>query len=74
MGMGGMTILAIVLLLAIFIVGTIMNANLGILGFVASLFLGYFLNAVPIDDILGGINTELFVILVGVTVLQSSER
>ena len=67
MGMGGMTILAIVLLLAIFIVGTIMNANLGILGFVASLFLGYFLNAVPIDDILGGINTELFVILVGVT-------
>ena len=61
MGMGGMTILAIVLLLAIFIVGTIMNANLGILGFVASLFLGYFLNAVPIDDILGGINTELFV-------------
>ena len=67
MGMGGMTILAIVLLLAIFIVGTIMNANLGILGFVASLFLGYFLNAVPIDDILGGINTSLFVILVGVT-------
>ena len=67
MTMGATTILAIVVLIAIFAIGTAMNTNLGILGFVAALIIGYFMNDVPIATILDGINTELFVILVGVT-------
>ena len=67
MTMGATTILAIVVLIAIFAIGTTMNTNLGILGFVAALIIGYFMNDVPIATILDGINTELFVILVGVT-------
>lgn len=61
------TILSIAVLLIIFALGTAFNMNLGILGFVASLFMGYFLMDLPINTLLAGIPVSLFVILVGVT-------
>ena len=67
MDMGLMTTISLLLMLAIFVIGTARNINLGILGFVASLILGYFLNGVSFGTILEGINTELLVILIGVT-------
>ena len=67
MDMGLMTTISLFLMLAIFVIGTARNINLGILGFVASLILGYFLNGVSFGTILEGINTELLVILIGVT-------
>jgi len=61
-------LISILILVAIFAVGTTLKVNLGVLGLVAAFGLGTALG-VSEDDIFGGFPGDLFVILVGVTYL-----
>lgn len=59
---------SLLILIAIFLIGTTMGINMGVLGFVAAFAVGTAL-AVPEDDIFAAFPGDLFVILVGVTFL-----
>jgi di/tricarboxylate transporter len=61
-------LISILVLVAIFLVGTLMPVNMGVLGIVAAFGLGTALG-VSEDDIFAGFPGDLFVILVGVTYL-----
>jgi di/tricarboxylate transporter len=61
-------LISILVLIAIFAVGTLLHVNMGVLGIVAAFGLGTALG-VSEDDIFAGFPGDLFVILVGVTFL-----
>ncbi len=61
-------LISIIVLIAVFLVATTMGINMGILGVVAAFGLGTALG-VSEDDIFAGFPGDLFVILVGVTLL-----
>ena len=61
-------LISIFVLIAIFLIGTTMGINMGVLGIVAAFLLGTALG-VSEDDIFAGFPGDLFVILVGVTFL-----
>src|SRR3954468_18110178 len=61
-------LLSIIILVAIFAVGTTTSVNMGVLGIVAAFGLGTALG-VSEDDIFAGFPGDLFIILVGVTYL-----
>lgn len=61
-------LLSILVLIGIFLIGTVLSVNLGVLGIVAAFAVGTALG-VSEDDIFGGFPGDLFVILVGVTYL-----
>jgi di/tricarboxylate transporter len=61
-------LISIFVLIAIFLIGTTMGINMGVLGIVAAFILGTALG-VSEDDIFAGFPGDLFVILVGVTFL-----
>jgi di/tricarboxylate transporter len=61
-------LISILVLIAIFLIGTTMGINMGVLGIVAAFILGTALG-VSEDDIFAGFPGDLFVILVGVTFL-----
>ena len=61
-------LISIIVLIAIFLVGTTMGINMGVLGVVAAFGLGTALGVAE-DDIFAGFPGDLFVILVGVTLL-----
>jgi len=61
-------LISIIVLIAIFVVGTTMGINMGVLGVVAAFGLGTALGVAE-DDIFAGFPGDLFVILVGVTLL-----
>src|SRR5918997_2032143 len=61
-------LISIFVLIAIFLIGTTIGINMGVLGIVAAFILGTALG-VSEDDIFAGFPGDLFVILVGVTFL-----
>jgi Na+/H+ antiporter NhaD/arsenite permease-like protein len=61
-------LISIIVLIAIFLIGTTMGINMGVLGVVAAFGLGTALGVAE-DDIFAGFPGDLFVILVGVTLL-----
>ena len=61
-------LISIIVLVAIFVLGTTLPLNMGVLGIVAAFVLGAALG-VSEDDIVAGFPGDLFVILVGVTYL-----
>lgn len=67
MSVASVTILCIVVLLAMFTVGTAFSINMGIIGFIASFIIGNVLMGVDVNTILSGIPTDLFVIIIGVS-------
>ncbi|MBP2324216.1 di/tricarboxylate transporter [Kibdelosporangium banguiense] len=62
-------IISILVLIAVFILGTTLSINMGVLAFVAAFAVGTIVVDKSTDDIVGGFPSNLFVILVGVTYL-----
>ena len=62
-------IVSILVLLALFVAGTILPINLGALGFVAAFLVGAAILHLPPNDIIAGFPSDLFLLLVGITYL-----
>lgn len=62
-------IISILVLVAVFVLGTTLSINMGVLAFVAAFGVGTIVVDKSTDDIVGGFPSNLFVILVGVTYL-----
>jgi di/tricarboxylate transporter len=62
-------IISILVLVAVFVLGTTLSINMGVLAFVAAFAVGTIAVGKDTDDIVGGFPANLFVILVGVTYL-----
>jgi di/tricarboxylate transporter len=60
---------SIIVLVVMFVVGTALPINLGVMGFVAAFLVGTLLGGLSADDIFGGFPANLFVLLAGVTYL-----
>lgn len=65
----GPQIISIIVLVVMFIVGTVLPINLGIMGFVAAFLIGTTLGGLSADNIFDGFPANLFVLLAGVTLL-----
>ena len=65
----GPEIISIIVLVVMFIVGTVLPINLGIMGFVAAFLVGTTLGGLSADNIFEGFPANLFVLLAGVTLL-----
>ncbi len=62
-------IVSIVVLLALFVAGTVLPVNLGALGFFAAFLVGTTTLGLPPGDIIAGFPENLFLLLVGITYL-----
>ena len=62
-------IISIIVLVVMFVVGTVLPINLGIMGFVAAFLIGTTLGGLSADNIFEGFPANLFVLLAGVTLL-----
>jgi di/tricarboxylate transporter len=62
-------IVSIVVLLALFVAGTVLPVNLGALGFVAAFLVGAAILHIPSNQIIAGFPGDLFLLLVGITYL-----
>ncbi|GAA4932681.1 UIT1 family transporter [Actinomycetospora succinea] len=62
-------IVSIVVLVAMFVIATVLPVNLGALGFVAAAGVGVLLAGMSLDDVLAEFPGDLFLILVGLTYL-----
>jgi Na+/H+ antiporter NhaD/arsenite permease-like protein len=62
-------IVSIVVLLGLFVAGTVLPVNLGALGFVAAFLVGAAILHMPPEDIITGFPSDLFLLLVGITYL-----
>lgn len=62
-------LLSIVVLIVMFVVATALPINLGALAFVASFVVGTVVAGLSPDDVFGGFPVDLFVLLVGITLL-----
>lgn len=60
---------SIIVLLVIFVIGTVLPINLGLMSFVAAFSLGTLLGGLSIDDVYLGFPGDLFILLAGVTFL-----
>ncbi len=60
---------SIIVLVVMFVIGTALPINLGVMGFVAAFLVGTLLGGLSADDIFGGFPANLFVLLAGVTYL-----
>ena len=66
-------VITILVLVAIFLVATLLSINMGVLGLVAAYVVGRALGLTD-DDIFAGFPGDLFIVLVGVTYLLRSPR
>jgi di/tricarboxylate transporter len=64
-------LVGIIVLLLMFVIGSFLPINLGILGFVAAFVVGSLISGMSVDDIFNGFPGDLFVLLAGVTYLFS---
>ncbi|MFF5989467.1 SLC13 family permease [Prauserella flavalba] len=64
-------LLAVLVLLAIFAIGTFSSVNLGVLGLVASFAVGTLVLGESASDVLSGFPADLFILLFGITYLFS---
>ncbi|HWO95253.1 MAG TPA: SLC13 family permease [Bacillus sp. (in: firmicutes)] len=62
---------AIIVLLMMFIIGSILPINIGIMGFVAAFLVGSLISGMSLDDIFAVFPADLFITLAGVTYLFS---
>ncbi|MBD1381984.1 SLC13 family permease [Metabacillus arenae] len=62
-------IISIIILLAMFIIGSFLPINIGVLGFVAAFLVGALISGMSVDDIFAVFPADLFIILAGVTYL-----
>ena len=65
---------AIIALVALFVVGTVLPINMGALGFVAAWLVGVISLGLATDDIIGGMSGSLILTIVGVTYLFAIAR
>ena len=63
-------VIGVAVLVLIFVVGTWRSINLGALSLVAAIVLGVCFARVSLDDVYAGFPADLFVLLVGVTIVQ----
>ncbi|KKK38480.1 hypothetical protein WQ57_07685 [Mesobacillus campisalis] len=63
----GIELIAILILLLMFILGSVLPINIGLLGIVAAYFVGSVMNGMELDTIFGGYPGDLFILLAGVT-------
>ncbi|GAA4727930.1 SLC13 family permease [Actinomycetospora chibensis] len=62
-------VVSIVVLVAMFVIATVLPINLGALGFVAAAGVGVLVVGMSLDDVLAGFPGDLFLILLGLTYL-----
>jgi di/tricarboxylate transporter len=62
-------LISLIVLVAVFAVGTILPVHMGVLGFVAAFLVGTIVVGQSTDDVIAGFPGDLFLILVGVTYL-----
>jgi Na+/H+ antiporter NhaD/arsenite permease-like protein len=62
-------IISIIILLAMFIIGSFLPINIGVLGFVGAFLVGALISGMSVDDIFSVFPADLFIILAGVTYL-----
>lgn len=62
-------LVTIIVLLIMFVIGSVLSINLGILGFVAAFLVGTLASGMSVDDIYSVFPADLFVTLAGVTYL-----
>lgn len=67
-------LISILALVAIFVIGAVMNVNMGPLAFAAAFIVGTLAGGMTSDEILGGFPGSLFLVLVGVTYLFAIAR
>ncbi|OLN23040.1 hypothetical protein BTO30_06585 [Domibacillus antri] len=64
-------LITILVLLAMFIIGSVISVNMGILGIVAAFVIGTFVSGLSIDEIYAAFPIDMFILLAGVTYLFS---
>jgi di/tricarboxylate transporter len=62
-------LISLIVLIAVFALGTILPVHMGVLGFIAAFLVGTIVVEASTDDVIGGFPGDLFLILVGVTYL-----
>lgn len=62
-------IITLLVLLAMFIIGSIISVNMGVLGLVAAFVVGTYVSGLSVDDIFASFPVEMFILLAGVTYL-----
>ncbi|RFU65232.1 SLC13 family permease [Peribacillus glennii] len=62
-------LISILILLLMFIVGSVLPINIGLLGFVASFIVGVLISGLEVDELFAGYPGDLFILLAGVTYL-----
>ncbi|OMP66467.1 SLC13 family permease [Domibacillus epiphyticus] len=65
----GLELITIIVLLAMFIVGSIISVNMGILGIVAAFVIGTYVSGLSVEDIYAAFPIDMFILLAGVTYL-----
>ena len=60
-------IIAILVLLAIFVIGAILPINIGVLGLAAAFIVGILVSGLSLDDVYSVFPVELFIFIVGIT-------
>lgn len=62
-------IITLLVLLAMFIVGSVISVNMGVLGMVAAFVVGTYVSGLTVDDVFASFPVEMFILLAGVTYL-----
>jgi di/tricarboxylate transporter len=62
-------LISLIVLIAVFALGTILPVHMGVLGFIAAFLVGTIVVEASTDDVIAGFPGDLFLILVGVTYL-----
>jgi Na+/H+ antiporter NhaD/arsenite permease-like protein len=65
----GIEIISIIVLLILFVIGSTLPINIGVLGFVAAFIVGSLVSGLSLDDIYSVFPADLFVLLAGITYL-----
>ncbi|MGN7396683.1 SLC13 family permease [Peribacillus frigoritolerans] len=62
-------LITIMVLLIMFIIGSVISVNMGILGFVAAFVVGSLISSLSVEDIYSAFPVDMFILLAGVTYL-----
>jgi di/tricarboxylate transporter len=62
-------VITLIVLLAMFIIGSVISVNMGVLGIVAAFIVGTYVSGLSIDDLYAAFPVDMFILLAGVTYL-----
>ncbi|RFU64970.1 SLC13 family permease [Peribacillus glennii] len=62
-------IITLIVLLAMFIIGSVISVNMGVLGIVAAFIVGTYVSGLSLDDLYAAFPVDMFILLAGVTYL-----